>query len=156
VFTAKISKYDVKTSSWQPYSGLKDLQLEFTMLDPHIRTILPPVSGSPGTYSVTFRVPDRHGVFKFVIDYKRKGFVPNIHIKAIMILTTFFRWSTLQSSTTIPVVPPRHDGYPRFLSAAWPYYAGAISTSIGFVVFSAIFLAGDVRDVKKGKGQKME
>ncbi|KIM87409.1 hypothetical protein PILCRDRAFT_275831 [Piloderma croceum F 1598] len=138
VFTAKISKYDVKTSSWQPYSGLKDLQLEFTMLDPHIRTILAPVSGSPGTYSVTFRVPDRHGVFKFVIDYKRKG------------------WSTLQSSTTIPVVPPRHDGYPRFLSAAWPYYAGAISTSIGFVVFSTIFLAGDVRDVKKGKGQKME
>jgi len=138
VFTAKISKYDVKTSSWQPYSGLKDLQLEFTMLDPHIRTILPPVPGSPGTYSVTFRVPDRHGVFKFVIDYKRKG------------------WSTLQSSTTIPVVPPRHDGYPRFLSAAWPYYAGAISTSIGFVVFSAIFLAGDVRNVKTGKGQKME
>lgn len=73
VYTAKISKYDSKTSSWEPYSGLKDLQLEFTMLDPHIRTFLPPVRGSPGTYSVTFRAPDRHGVFKFVIDYKRKG-----------------------------------------------------------------------------------
>jgi oligosaccharyltransferase complex subunit beta len=54
------------------------------------------------------------------------------------------------------VVPPRHDGYPRFLSAAWPYYAGAISTSIGFVVFSAMYLAGDVKDIKKGKGLKLE
>jgi oligosaccharyltransferase complex subunit beta len=43
------------------------------MLDPHIRTALPAVPGSPGKYSVTFRAPDRHGVFKFVINYKRKG-----------------------------------------------------------------------------------
>jgi hypothetical protein len=69
---------------------------------------------------------------------------------------SFFSWSTLQSSTTVPVVPPRHDGYPRFLSAAWPYYAGAISTSVGFILFSAIFLAGDVRETKKGKGRKLE
>lgn len=59
-------------------------------------------------------------------------------------------WTQLQSSTTVPVVPPRHDGYPRFLSAAWPYYAGAISTSIGFVLFSALWLAGDDK-VKKSK-----
>lgn len=45
------------------------------MLDPHIRTALPPVPGKPGQYEVSFRVPDRHGVFKFVIDYKRKGCV---------------------------------------------------------------------------------
>ena len=51
------------------------MQLEFTMLDPHIRTALAPVPGSPGTYSVQFRVPDRHGVFKFVVDYRRKGCV---------------------------------------------------------------------------------
>jgi oligosaccharyltransferase complex subunit beta len=73
VFTASISKYDPKKSAWEPYSGIQDLQLEFTMLDPHIRTTLPPVPGSPGKYSVTFRVPDRHGVFKFIIDHKRKG-----------------------------------------------------------------------------------
>jgi len=138
VYTAQISKYNAENFSWQPYSGIEDLQLEFTMLDPHIRTALTSVPGSPGTYSVTFRAPDRHGVFKFVIDYKRKG------------------WSALQSSTTVPVVPPRHDGYPRFLSAAWPYYAGAISTSVGFVVFSAIFLAGDVTETKKGKALKLE
>ena len=51
------------------------MQLEFMMLDPHVRTALAPVPGSPGTYSVQFRVPDRHGVFKFVVDYRRKGCV---------------------------------------------------------------------------------
>ncbi|THU76956.1 Dolichyl-diphosphooligosaccharide-protein glycosyltransferase 48kDa subunit [Dendrothele bispora CBS 962.96] len=127
-YVAQISRFNPSKDKWEPYSGLDDLQLEFTMLDPHIRTALPPVPGSPGKYAVTFRVPDRHGVFKFVVDYKRKG------------------WTHLQSSTTVPVVPPRHDGYPRFLSAAWPYYAGAISTSLGFFLFSAIYLAGDPRE----------
>ncbi|KAI0062056.1 dolichyl-diphosphooligosaccharide-protein glycosyltransferase [Artomyces pyxidatus] len=133
VFDAHISHYNPTSDAWEPYSGIKDMQLEFTMLDPHVRTALLPVAGSPGKYSVTFRAPDRHGVFKFVIDYKRKG------------------WTFLSSSTTVPVIPPRHDGYPRFLSAAWPYYAGAISTSVGFVLFSALWLAGEARDVKKTK-----
>lgn len=133
VYTARISKYESATSSWVPYSGISDLQLEFTMLDPHVRTSLPPVPNSPGEYSVTFRAPDRHGVFKFVIDHRRKG------------------WSTLQSSTTVPVVPPRHDEYPRFLSAAWPYYTGAISTSVGFLLFSLLWLAGGEEKVKTKK-----
>jgi len=73
------------------------------MLDPHVCTALL----RPGLYQAAFRVPDRHGVFKFVLDYRRRG------------------WTTLKAATTVPVVPPRHDGYPRFLSAAWPYYASA-------------------------------
>ena len=65
---------------------------------------------------------------------------------------SFERWTYLQSSTTVAIVPPRHDGYARFLSAAWPYYAGAVSTSLGFVLFSAIWLGGNVRDMdRKGK-----
>ncbi|KAK2460666.1 hypothetical protein APHAL10511_007136 [Amanita phalloides] len=133
-FTTYISKYNAQTSTWAPYSGLHDLQLEFTMLDPHIRMALPP-SGVAGKYSVTFRAPDRHGVFKFVINHRRKGM------------------TYLQSSTTVAVVPPRHDEYPRFLSAAWPYYTGAVSTSIGFVIFSALWLAGGVRQ-NKGKREE--
>ncbi|KAI0933539.1 hypothetical protein AcW1_005344 [Taiwanofungus camphoratus] len=137
-FTAHISKYNPETSTWEPYSSIQDMQLEFTMLDPHIRTALLPVAGEPGKYSVTFRVPDRHGVFKFVIDYKRKG------------------WTHLHSTTIVPVVPPRHDEYPRFLSPAWPYYAGAISTSLGFLFFSALWLAGDSQESKKVKNTKSE
>jgi len=63
------------SSAWERYSGLADMQLEFTMLDPHIRTALKPVPGNAGKYQTTMRVPDRHGVFKFVVDYRRKGSV---------------------------------------------------------------------------------
>jgi len=158
VYTAHISKYNAKKASWEPYSGLKDLQMEFTMLDPHIRTALPPVAGEPGKYSVTFRAPDRHGVFKFIIDYKRKGWVYILSFKTRLVILYCTRWTHLYSSTTVPIVPPRHDGYPRFLSAAWPYYAGAISTSVGFFLFSAIWLAGEVRESsrKPGKAGKSE
>ncbi|KAF8471653.1 Dolichyl-diphosphooligosaccharide-protein glycosyltransferase [Russula ochroleuca] len=138
VFEAHISRYDHKRG-WSPYSGLDDLQVEFTMLDPHIRTALLSVSGKSGLYRTSFRVPDRHGVFKFVVDHRRRG------------------WTTLKASTMVPVVPPRHDGYPRFLSAAWPYYVGAISTSVGFLIFAALWLAGDDKEErKKGKGTKTE
>ncbi|KAI0781447.1 Dolichyl-diphosphooligosaccharide-protein glycosyltransferase subunit [Trametes elegans] len=137
-YSAYISKYNPESDTWEPYSDIADLQLEFTMLDPHIRTALPPVPGEPGKYSLTLRVPDRHGVFKFVINHKRKGL------------------TYLESSTVVPVVPPRHDEYPRFLSAAWPYYAGAFSTSAAFVIFAALWLAGDDREPKKNKGAKAE
>ncbi|KAJ3562443.1 hypothetical protein NP233_g9568 [Leucocoprinus birnbaumii] len=136
VYTAHISKYNPQNGKWNPYSDITDLQLSFTMLDPHVRTALPAVGpSSPGDYTVQFRAPDRHGVFKFVVDWKRKG------------------WTYLFSSTTVPVVPPRHDGYPRFLSAAWPYYIGAISTSVAFFLFSTIWLAGEIKERKKGKGK---
>jgi len=138
VFSMEVSKFNPVLSAWEPYSDIQDMQLEFTMLDPHIRTLLKPVAGEPGKYSLTFRVPDRHGVFKFVVDYKRKG------------------WTFLQSTTVVPVVPPRHNEYPRFLSPAWPYYAGAISTSIGFMLFSALWLAGDSQEQKKSKSTKSE
>ncbi|KIM28805.1 hypothetical protein M408DRAFT_329251 [Serendipita vermifera MAFF 305830] len=135
VYTLTVSKFVSSTSKWEPYSGISDLQLEFTMLDPHIRTSLKPVKGQPGKYETTLRVPDRHGVFKFVVDHRRKG------------------WTSLYTATTVPVVPPRHDEYPRFLSAAWPYYAGAISTSVGFILFSALWLGGAVGEKTKQKTQ---
>ncbi|PVG02191.1 Dolichyl-diphosphooligosaccharide-protein glycosyltransferase 48kDa subunit [Serendipita vermifera] len=134
VYSISISRYTPSTAKWEPYSDIKDMQLEFTMLDPHIRTSLKPVDGQPGVYQTVMRVPDRHGVFKFVVDHRRKG------------------WTSLYSATTVPVVPPRHDEYPRFLSAAWPYYIGAISTSVGFILFSALWLGGAVDN--KGKKKK--
>jgi hypothetical protein len=54
-----------------------DVQMDFTMLDPHIRTALKEdksVSPEVGTtYTAKFRAPDRHGVFKFVVEYWRPG-----------------------------------------------------------------------------------
>jgi len=134
-YAVTISRYDADKVKWVPHNGLDDLQLEFTMLDPHVRVDLPALKGGkPGTYSTRFRAPDRHGVFKFILDWRRST-----------------GESYLQSSTTIPIVPPHHDGYPRFLSAAWPYYVGAISTSAAFLLFSALWLGGDVREAKKAK-----
>ncbi|KIY48298.1 Dolichyl-diphosphooligosaccharide-protein glycosyltransferase 48kDa subunit [Fistulina hepatica ATCC 64428] len=130
-YVLHVSEFDPAIGEWKPCSSIQDMQFEFTMLDPHIRTALRPVPGVPGEYAVTFRVPDRHGVFKFVVNYKRKGY------------------THLLTDTTVPVVPPRHNQYPRFLSAAWPYYAGAISTSLAFVVFSAMWLGGEEPRKKK-------
>lgn len=73
VYALTVSHYNAAKSKWEPYSGIEDMQLEFTMLDPHIRTLLKPVEGEPGEYETVMRVPDRHGVFKFVVDYRRKG-----------------------------------------------------------------------------------
>ncbi|KAK0225066.1 oligosaccharyl transferase beta subunit [Armillaria nabsnona] len=138
VYSAAITQFNAKEDAWELYPNIKDMRLEFTMLDPHIHTALPPVAGKLGIHSTQFRAPDQHGVFKFVIDYKRKG------------------WMHLHHSITVAVMPPRHDGYPRFLRAAWPYYAGAISMSVGFFLFSAMWLAGDVCQSKKSKSQKTE
>lgn len=74
-FTMKLTSWNPYNNIRTPFGGLTDVQLEFTMLDPHIRTELKPVAGQPGTYTATFRVPDRHGVFKFIVDYRRKGYV---------------------------------------------------------------------------------
>lgn len=66
-----------KSSSWSAIS-LPDLQLDFTMLDPHVRANLVAVESgnkhaSEQEYTVDFKIPDRHGVFKFLVDYKRAG-----------------------------------------------------------------------------------
>lgn len=72
-----------------------------------------------------------------------------IFITGYVLILTRRSYTFLHTSTTVPIVPPRHDQYPRFLSAAWPYYAGAISTSVGFFLFSALWLAGDVKGERK-------
>ncbi|GAC95884.1 dolichyl-diphosphooligosaccharide-protein glycosyltransferase [Pseudozyma hubeiensis SY62] len=126
-----------------PADSSLDLQVSFQMLDPYITAHLTPLSASNFThtsspasstseseaftrFATTFQVPDRHGVFTFVLDFKRPGL------------------SFLHAKDTAPVRPFNHDEYPRFLSSSWPYIAGALSTSVGFLVFSAIWLT--IRD----------
>ncbi len=65
----------------------------------------------------------------------------------------FASFSSLYHSDAVSIVPKRHDEYDRFLSAAWPYYAGALSTSMGFIVFTVIYLGGEVDRRVKGKGK---
>ncbi|KAJ9108348.1 hypothetical protein QFC20_003509 [Naganishia adeliensis] len=126
-YTATLSQYTTENgeSSWKPFTA-NDIQLDFTMLDPHVRTLLHKravtADGKATEYDVTFKCPDRHGVFKFVLDYWRPG------------------WTFIHEQSVVSVVPFRHDEYPRFIQGAWPFYTGAFLTSTVFLSFCALWL----------------
>lgn len=100
-----------------------DIQIEFVMLDPYIRTFL---SQNPqnknGTYSTIVKVPDTYGVFKWVLTYHRLGY------------------SWLDIVHTVPVRPFRHYEYERFIVQAYPYYASTASMMAGFFALGFLFL----------------
>lgn len=75
-----------------------------------------------GKFYLDFKLPDVYGVFKFLVDYHRVGYT---HV---------------YSSTQVSVRPLMHTQYERFIQAAYPYYASAISMMVGLVLFSFLFL----------------
>jgi len=112
---------------WVPYKA-NDVQLEFIMLDPYIRTTLK--HDSNGKYYTTFTAPDVYGVFTFKVDYHRVGY------------------SSLVAIDRVPVRPFRHDQYERFIPSAFPYYASAFSMLAGLFIFSVVFLYNQETKVK--------
>ncbi|GMK59854.1 hypothetical protein CspeluHIS016_0900710 [Cutaneotrichosporon spelunceum] len=122
-------------SRWGNWDGA--MQLEFTMLDPHVRTELKPVAvrANGTTYAATFKAPDRHGVFKFVVNYFRPG------------------WSFLEAADRASVVPLRHDEHPRFVTGAYPFYAGCLSTAAAFLVFTLLWMHLGEKDRTKKKAE---
>lgn len=142
-----------KGGSWGPVS-LPDLQLDFTMLDPHIRTALNEASSSSTgtTYTASFRAPDRHGVFKFVVEYWRPGYACLLLPTAVA--DSVSRWTYLRSATKASVVPLRHDEHPRWISGAWPFYSSAVSISAAFLLFCSLWVMlgeGDRKGKKKAE-----
>ena len=109
-----------KNDLWVPYKA-NDIQLDFTMLDPHVRMNLKPLDDK-GTYGLTFKSPDVYGIFKFVIDYKRKGYT-HVHVEEVAPVRNF-----------------KHNDYERFIFGAYPYYSSAFSSALGVVLFSSLFL----------------
>lgn len=120
-YTIDISKWNGER--WAPFES-DDVQLEFTMLDPHVRTTLDPIISSTdaATFATTFKIPDRHGVFTLRVNYKRPGL------------------SYIETRTLVNIRPYNHNEYPRFITAAYPYYTGAASTIVTFVLFTAVYL----------------
>jgi len=132
-----------------------DLQVSLVMLDPYITTSLsasptenelttlesdalsslPAVTNTTTRYSASFKLPDRHGVFTFSVKWSRNG------------------WSYVSTKDTAPVRPFNHDEHPRWLSSAHPYYAGAWSTVVAFLVFSTIWIMTAEKEMK-GEGKK--
>ncbi|DBA85955.1 hypothetical protein WJX77_012239 [Trebouxia sp. C0004] len=104
---------------WQPFKA-NDVQVEFTMLDPHVRATLKP--DNKGQFSTRMKVPDVYGVFKFVISYHRLGY------------------TSIEESWQVSVRPFKHNEYERFLLPAYPYYASAFSMMFGFYALGFFFL----------------
>lgn len=96
------------------------------MLDPYIRTTLkqvPTQGESYGRFEANLRLPDVYGVFTFKVNYKRTGL------------------TYILAEDQVSIRPFRHNEYPRFLTAAYPYYASTGSMIVGFIVFSAVWLS---------------
>jgi len=116
-YSIEIQEWNGK--KWVPYLA-DDVQLEFRMLDPYVRTTLK--HDSKGKYSTSFKLPDVYGVFTFKVEYTRRGY------------------GFLTSITRSPVRPFRHNEYERFIESAYPYYASAFSMMFGLFLFSWFFL----------------
>jgi len=118
VFKIDIQQY--ADGKWTPYDA-PDVQLEFVMLDPYIRTFLDvPTTGS--TFSKVFKTPDRYGIFKFKVFYKRRGY-NQVHVEHLAPLRNY-----------------KHNDYDRFLWVAYPYYSVCIITPICVVIVAFLFL----------------
>lgn len=137
-----LSEYDGDRNGWIAPHTITDLQLEVTMLDPHLRIPLHPStkfehrSATNRTYTASFKLPDRHGVFTFLVDHKRQGM------------------SWLEERTQMSITPLRHDEFERFITGAMPYYATVGSIVVAWLVFAAIWLRigqGEAEKVKAGK-----
>jgi oligosaccharyltransferase complex subunit beta len=102
------------------------VQLEFSMLSPFHRLALSPSisTDSSAIFSTTFKLPDQHGIFNFLVEYRRP-FLSNINEK-----------------TTVTVRHFAHDEWPRswVISAAWPWMSGIAVTVVGWVAFVALWL----------------
>jgi oligosaccharyltransferase complex subunit beta len=116
-YSVEIQEWNGK--KWVPFLA-NDVQLEFRMLDPYVRTTLQ--HDSKGKYTASFKLPDVYGVFTFKIEYTRRGY------------------GFLTSITRTPVRPFRHNEYERFIESAYPYYASAFSMMAGLFLFSWFFL----------------
>lgn len=122
-FSMTVQEWNGDTQQWIPYAA-SDVQLEFVMIDPYIRTDFP-MTKTPGNYNVRIQVPDNMGIFKFVVGYHKLG------EKGV---------SNLDWSQAVSVRPFRHDEHDRFLWVASPYYLAAASIMAAFVLFSGLFL----------------
>ncbi|KAJ1720664.1 oligosaccharyl transferase glycoprotein complex, beta subunit [Coemansia erecta] len=127
VYEIDLSVY--RDDAWHPYVA-DDVQFEAIMLDPYIRITLNHTDSAgsapdTATYHGDIKLPDRYGTFTFRVNYKRTGY-SNVDVK-----------------DTVAIWPLRHDGYPRFLSAAYPYYTGSFVMVIGFLALSAVWLFSD-------------
>ena len=126
---------------WHPFVA-DDIQLQFRMLDPYYQVLLErleqpgtPEFESTATYKYAFRTPERLGIFKFMIQHWRYGY------------------SFLEVEEEVAVIQWRHDGFPRYLTRAFPFYVTVFVLMGGFFMFVVSFLFSDYRKGSKAKAE---
>lgn len=120
---------EMKDGKWQPFCA-DDMQMEFVMLDPYVRKTMV-CNKDTGKFVAQFTTPDKYGIFKFRVLYRRTGY------------------SVIHAETQVSLRPFKHNEYERFISSAFPYYASAISANVAFVVFTIAFLFTNENKGKK-------
>ncbi|KAH0495934.1 hypothetical protein TgHK011_009459 [Trichoderma gracile] len=125
-YTISLSEY--VWDKWVPFILPEDdlVQLEFSMLSPfhRLNLELTGTTDDAAIYGVSFTLPDQHGIFNFLVNYKR-SFLTNVEEK-----------------NTVSVRHFAHDEWPRsfVISGAWPWISGIGATVTGFVGFCAIWM----------------
>jgi oligosaccharyltransferase complex subunit beta len=97
------------------------------MLEPYYQVTL---EREGNTYSYKFRVPQRLGIFRFVVDYTRYGL------------------SFLDEQSHVSIIQWRHDAFPRYLVRAYPFYLSVMVLIGAFFIFIVGFLFSEL---KKGQ-----
>lgn len=144
VYGVEIAQFDTRKGGWVPAPEDLDMQVKLIMIDPFITTNLTAQSmgsSSPSLqqsaldgalednssqaytlYTSTFMLPDRLGVYTFQTHWSRTG------------------WSFINVKDTTPIRAFNHDENPRYLPASWPYLAASLSTIVGFLLFTGLWL----------------
>lgn len=117
----RIEEWDGDMNDWKGYET-EDLQVEFVMLNPWVRTRL--VNTNPGVFLSKIQVPDQIGVYKFKVEYVRRGV------------------SALFVEKVVSVRPFLHNEYERFIQMASPYYISCFSMILGAFVLGLVVLYG--------------
>lgn len=106
------------------------------MLSPFHRLPLTadPAHSSPEStaYTVSFKLPDQHGIFNFYVNYKRP------------LLTN------IEEKNTVSVRHMAHDEWPRsyVISGAWPWIAGIGATITAWLAFVVVWMFSRPADEK--------
>ncbi|SCU84188.1 LAFA_0D08680g1_1 [Lachancea sp. 'fantastica'] len=124
--------YDVSLSEWDGTTWVpfitEDVQFELRMVDPYYRITMKSKEESSPTFQTyttgNFNLPDHHGIFTFIVDYKRSGlsFFTDKDVKAIRHLA--------------------NDEYPRswVITNSWVYLTAIYAVIFTWVIFVALFL----------------
>ncbi|CCF60672.1 hypothetical protein KAFR_0L00650 [Kazachstania africana CBS 2517] len=137
VYEIGLSEWDGE--NWKPYQT-QDIQFELKKVDPYYRiNLIQSRKSKTAQYYTTgeFKLPNQHGMFKFLTSYKRRGlsFVEESDVKAVRHLA--------------------NDEYPRSftITNAWVYLTSIYGVILSFILFTFFFISTPIV-TKKVKVEK--